>query len=246
MESSLVIAQRAAIQEARARYERGEITVEQLTDALNLIAEAQDARSARAIVAGLPRAPYAALAAFDSGAPVPQPTGAPGSARTRGIARIASFMGKARRAGKPWTLAAQSRVSAFMGETIVDLRQAKLPPHGVMRVNVVMGETRIIIPESVRVFARTRVIMGEAHVLGLVGSGEEEYEPPSGEASATLEIFASVTMGTLKIFMANAIEYSIGEIAREILKEALTGVHTHLTQGAARHAAQRAAPDGDD
>jgi hypothetical protein len=245
MESPLVVAQRAAIEEARARYVRSEITVEQLKRALDAITQAQQVSAVEAVIAGLPISPYSALAAFEAppaAAPEPGPVGAQTVVSTvRGISRISSIMGKTHRMGKPWTLAPHSYVSSTLGETVVDLRQAKLPPHGVMSVTVFMGETRILIPRGVRVSARTRVIMGGAKTLGetvegLVASGEEEYEPASGEPIAELDIDARVIMGTLKILVADPSSMSISELARAALKEALEGVRTWLAQGTVQQA----------
>jgi Cell wall-active antibiotics response 4TMS YvqF len=247
MESALVVAQRAAIEEVHARYVRSEITVEQLKRALDAITEAQQVSAVEAVTAGLPTPPHAALAAFEA-PPAPSSTGprtvlSPNSGRD--VSRISSLMSKTHRVGKPWTLAPHSRVSSTLGETLVDLRQAKLPPHGVMRVNVFMGETRIFIPRTVRVSVRTRVIMGGAKTLGetvegVVGSGVEEYEPASGEPIAELDIEARVIMGTLKIIVADLSDpstISIAELARATLKEALEGVRARLAQGAVQQTA---------
>jgi hypothetical protein len=242
MESPLVVVQRTAIQEARTRYERGEITVEQLKRALDAISEAHQVSAVAAVTAGWPTPPHAALAAFE--APPPPPAPRPAGMQTvvssgRGISRISSLMSKTHRVGKPWTLAPRSRVSSTLGETVVDLRHAQLPPHGVMHVTVVMGETRILIPRSVRVSARTRVILGGATTLGetvegVVASGEEEYEPASGQPIADLEIDAWVIMGTLKIIVADLSDpstMSIAELARATLREALQAARVWLAQG---------------
>jgi hypothetical protein len=241
MESPLVVAQRAAIEEVRASYVRSEITVDQLKRALDAITEAQQVSAVEAVTAGLPTSTHSVLAAFEA----PPVSPVPGPERTqtvvsgrRGISRISSIMGKTHRVGKPWTLAPSSRVSSTLGETVVDLRQAKLPPHGLMHVNVFMGETRILIPRGVRVSTRTRVVMGGAKTLGetiegLVASGEEEYEPSGGEPIAELEIAAWVIMGTLKVLLADPSAMSISELARAALKEALEGVRAWLAQGSA-------------
>jgi Cell wall-active antibiotics response 4TMS YvqF len=242
MESPLVVAQRTAIQEARTRYERGEITVEQLKRALDAISEAHQVSAVAAVTAGWPTPPHAALAAFEAPPPpsAPRPAGMQTVVSSgRGVSRISSLMSKTHRVGKPWTLAPRSRVSSTLGETVVDLRHAQLPPHGVMHVTVVMGETRILIPRSVRVSARTRVIMGGATTLGetvegVVASGEEEYEPASGQPIADLEIDAWVIMGTLKIIVADLSDpsaMSIAELARATLREALQAARVWLAQG---------------
>ena len=251
MESPLVVAQRAAIQDARARYERGDISVDTFKSALDAITEATTPQAVEEIIAGLPTPAHAALAAFDPAPPAPLPPNTPTVVNDgRGVSRISAFMGETRRAGRPWTLAPKARISCMMGEVVVDLRQAKLPPSGRIKVNVTMGETRILIPHGVRVSARTRVIMGEAltlgeNVAGLIASGEEEYEPPAGQQVADLHIDARVVMGELKIMVADQASMSISELAHEVLREALTGVRDGLrqsaTQGAIDEASRRAA-----
>jgi hypothetical protein len=243
-ESPLTIAQRAAIQEVRARYERDEINIEQFKSALDAITEAADIGAVQSVTAELPSRPHSALAAFDPAPALPIPVVERTPALTtsgRGVKRIAAFMGETRRAGKPWTLAPKSRISCTMGEVLVDLRQAKLPPQGHIRVSVIMGETRILVPHGVRVTARTRVIMGEAttlgeNVAGLVAAGEEEHEPLTGEPIAELVIDSNVIMGELKIVLVDQSSVSISELAREVLKEALAGVRDGLVQGRAQQA----------
>ncbi|HEX9037079.1 MAG TPA: LiaF domain-containing protein [Ktedonobacterales bacterium] len=236
MESPLVIAQRAAIQEARARYERGDISVESFKHALDAVTEAPDIGSVEAIIAELPTAPHSALAALEP-APAALPAIRPAAASGgRGVSRISAFMGETRRVGRPWTLAPQVHISCLMGEALVDLRQARLPAHAHIKVNVTMGETRILIPRGVRVSARTRVIMGEAMTLGenisgLIASGEEEHEPPNGEAVAELEIDARVLMGELRIILADQSSMSISELAQDVLREALTGIRDGIRDG---------------
>ncbi len=244
MESPLVVAQRAAIQEARARYERGDISVDVFREALDRITEAPDVGTCEAIIAEMPHSPLAVLAALEPApAPAaPAPLVAPAPGAGRGVSRISAFMGETKRAGRPWTLAPDARISCVMGEVQVDLRSAKLPPQATLRVNVIMGETRILIPRGVRVSARTRVIMGEATTLGetisgMVASGEEEHEPPTGAPIAELTIDARVIMGELKIILADSSDISIGELAREALRAALAGVRDGLASGAAQRAA---------
>lgn len=249
MESPLVVAQRAAIQEARARYERGDISVDVFREALNRITEAPDVGTCEAIIAEMPHSPLAVLAALEP-APMPRPPApvvAPAPGAGRGVSRISAFMGETKRAGRPWTLAPDARISCVMGEVQVDLRSAKLPPQATLRVNVIMGETRILIPRGVRVSARTRVIMGEATTLGetisgMVASGEEEHEPSSDTPIAEIEIHARVIMGELKIILADSSDVSIGELAREALRAALSGMRDGFVSGAAQRAALNPGP----
>ncbi len=247
MESPLVVAQRAAIQEARARYERGEISVDVFRATLDAITEAPDAGTCEAIIAEMPRSPLAVLAALE---PTPQPAtpvppAAPALGAGRGVSRISAFMGETKRAGRPWTLAPDARVSCVMGEVNVDLRSARLPSQAALRVNVTMGETRIIVPRGVRVFARTGVIMGEATVLGetisgMIARGEEEHDPPDGAPLAELTIDARVIMGELRIVLADSSDISIAELAREALRAALAGVRDGLAAGGSQRAALNA------
>jgi hypothetical protein len=247
MESPLVVAQRAAIQEARARYERGEISVDVFREALDRITEAPDVGTCEAIIAEMPHSPLAVLAALDP-APrpaAPAPVAASAPIAGRGVSRIVAFMGETKRAGRPWTLAPNAHIGCMMGEVRVDLRSAKLPPQATLHVSVTMGETRIIIPRGVRVSARTRVIMGEAVVLGetingMVASGEEEHEPPTGAPIAEIEIHARVIMGELKIILADSSDISISELARETLRAALAGIRDGLAEGASQRAIEGA------
>jgi hypothetical protein len=252
MESPLVVAQRAAIQEARARYERGGLTFEAFRRALNQITAATDASAVAAVVAGLPAAPHSPLAAFDPAPSSAQAVMASGGGR--GVARIGVFMGETRRAGKPWALAPHSHVACVMGNVLVDLRQARLPQYARMRVDVVMGQTRILVPGGVHFSARTRVIMANSMTLGeyaagIVTGGEVEHEPAGGEPVAELESDAQVIMGELKINLVdpaaarssgvNLNELDIADLAKEVLGEALAGVRDGLAQARAQRQALR-------
>jgi hypothetical protein len=242
MESPLVVAQRAAIQEARARYERGGIAVDTLKNALDAITAAPDVGSVEAVIAGLPAASSSALAAFDPTPPAP--------AIKRGgrvFARIGAFMSPWRRS-RPWTLAPQSHVNSMMGDVLVDLRLANLPAQGHISVNVTMGKAHILIPRGVRVWARLRVIMGEATTLGekisgLIVSDEVDHEPTGGVAASELEIDATVIMGEMKLLLVDPISagasstQDIATLATDVLREALLSARDHLAQSRAQRAA---------
>lgn len=246
MESPLIVAQRAAIQEARARYERGDISIDVFRSSLDAITEAPDAGSVEAIISELPHSPLAVLAALEPAPVTVSPTApavvTPASGAGRGVSRISAFMGETRRKGRPWTLAPRARVSCMMGEAYIDLRQAKLPPHVSLKVSVMMGETTILIPHGVRVSARTRVIMGEALVLGetingMVATGEEEHEPEDAAPVAVIDIEARVVMGELRIRLADSQDFTISELAEAALRAALVGVRDGLASGLAPRAA---------
>ena len=68
IEPESVAARRAAILEARGRYERGEITYETFRRALDALMLAHDGDECQTILAALPAEPTAALAALDPGA----------------------------------------------------------------------------------------------------------------------------------------------------------------------------------
>jgi hypothetical protein len=237
VESPLTAAQRAAIQEARARYEGGGLTVEQLKSTLDAITAAADASAVQAVVDRLPSAPHSPLAAFDLALPA--------DATTSGrqvVSRIWAFMGETRRAGRPWTLAQQSQVSSTMGNVLVDLRQAKLPSHAKMRANAFMGQLHILVPPGVRVIARTRVIMANTNTLGeysagILGLAEVTHEPADGAPVAELEIDATACMAELKILVVDANYRSISDLAREAVDEALASVRTSLAERRAARAA---------
>ena len=69
MESPLVVAQRAAIAEVRARYVRNEMTVDELKRALDAISEAQQVSAVEEIIARLLVTPHSALPAFQAPSP---------------------------------------------------------------------------------------------------------------------------------------------------------------------------------
>jgi hypothetical protein len=236
-ESPLTAAQRAAIQEARARYESGGLTVEQLESTLDAITAAADVSAVQAVIAGLPIAPHSPLPAFDLAPPA-----AISTSGQQSVSRIWAFMGETRRAGRPWILAPQSQVSSTMGNVLVDLRQAKLPSHARMRASAFMGQLHILVPPGVRVTARTRVIMSDTNTLGehssgILGSAEVIHEPSDGVPVAELEIDATACMAELKILVVDATYRSISDLAREALDEALASVRASLAKRRAARAA---------
>lgn len=237
MESPLIAAQRAAILEARSRYERGEIPVESFKSALDAITEAQDPAAVQAVIAGLPVTRQSALAALDP-APLAPVASTAINTTGRGVSVIKAFMGETVRGNHPWTLAPRAKVVCTMGETVVDLRQAKLPPHCRMSVKVLMGETRILVPPGVRVSARTQVVMGEAvtlgeNIAGMVASGQEEYEPHDVTPTAEIEIHARVIMGELRVTVVDPTTMTIKELIRDAMREATLGIREGIRKGLA-------------
>lgn len=237
MESPLVVAQRAAIQEARARYERGDISAERMKSLLDVITEASDSHAVAEAMVETPPTPLRALAAFD----LPRATSTGVASEQRGVARIVAFMGTARRTSRPWTLAARSRVTAFMGEVRLDLRQAHLERTSVMRVRSVMGDVRILVPEGVRVNVRARAFMGEVRAVGeyfggIAGGVDGEHEPVDSTPLANLDIDVTSIMGTVKIVVARsaaAASSSVAGLARDVLRDAIVSVRARLKQSPA-------------
>lgn len=73
-------------------------------------------------------------------------------------------MGETERTGR-WRLPVTSRVLTMMGETRLDLRDALIEaPEIEMTLFVLMGETRVLVPDGVDVEVSGVVVMGEKRV----------------------------------------------------------------------------------
>ncbi len=140
-----------------------------------------------------------------------------------------------------WSLAPDTRVSAFMGSIKVDLRRAQLPPEAHLKVTSTMGEVIIYIPDDVAVSVRSTAVMGEVKALGqsisgMITSGDEDYTPTHTEPRARLVIEASALMGSVNIALANPNVATIADLARDALRAALEGVRRGLESGGATDA----------
>ena len=190
MEPAAVAAQRTAITEARARYERGEITFDAFRRALDALVLARDAGECQAILEALPTEHAAALAALE-----PSPTPAPSAMERSGPQHkaIVAFMGQTKKLRRPWRLAPSTKTRAFMGEVKLDLGVAELPPRATMHITAIMATVVIYVPTNVRVSVRTTALLSDTNALGgegtsgVVAFGREEHAP-AGEPVAEVEI----------------------------------------------------------
>lgn len=201
MEPTTVTPQQAAIQDVRARYERGELPLDAFRRALDALVLARDEDECQAILAVLPPAPLAALAALEAAPPVPI---APPAAPAR--KRIVAFMGQTRKLRRAWQLAQHTLAVAILGEVKLDLTLAALPAHATIQVRVIMGSATLYVPRSARVTVRSVALLGEVNALGeksggVAASAHEEHLPLAGPAETTLEIRVFALMGDAKVLV---------------------------------------------
>jgi len=218
-------AQQAAIQEVRARYERGELSFEDFRRALDALVLAHDADECQAILHALPTSHTAtALAALDPPAPL-----APAPLVEAQRKRMVAFMGQVKKLRRAWRLAPSTHTVAFMGEVQLDLNLADLPQQAKMQLSVIMGTVTLYVPPSVRVSVRSTVLFGEADALGentngVVAFGQEQHDPMGAPPKADIEIEAFVLMGQVKVILAERPRVSISEMVREALRAAALGM----------------------
>lgn len=232
MEPATLTAQQAAIQDLRVRYERGDIAFEAFRQALDALVLARDAAECQAILRSLPSSPLTALAALEYTPPAP-PT-APRQQR-----RIVAFLGQTKKLRRPWRLPASAQALACMGEVKLDLRLAELPPRVHLRVSAIMGTVTLYVPRAARVSVRTRLLLGDANALGESVSGvlafsHEEHIPPGEPAQTELEIDTFILMGNVRVVLADGPTLSIGQLVREALLAAATGLQRGWRQGASQ------------
>lgn len=236
-ESPLVAAQRSAILQIRGRYERGELPFETFRDGLDALTKAQTPDECAAILRGLPHSPLATLAALEppalaASAPMPPMPPAIPTARKR----ISAFMSETKKTRSAWTLAPDTHVRATMGSVKLDLRRAQLPPQAHLKVNVIMGDVAIYIPDDVAVSVRSSAYMAEVNALGesisgVIASGEDEYIPTQTAPRAHLVIEVSALMGSVNVKLANQSATAISDLARETLRAALEGIRRGFENG---------------
>lgn len=235
-EPAAVVAQRAAIQEARGRYERGELTYDTFRRALDAIVLARDARECRIILDALPTSPHVTLSALDAPLPPPAPTSM--LAAPPEHQRITAFMSQVKKMRRPWKLGVRARALAFMGEIKLDLRLAELPPHARLHVTAFMGTVVLYVPRSVRVAVRSRVIMGGVSALGetvngVIASGHEEHAPIPAHAGPQLDIEVACYMGDVRVVLTDGqAPASIGELVRDAIRAIAEGARRGLSEGA--------------
>jgi len=244
IEPESVAARRAAILEARGRYERGEITYETFRRALDALMLAHDGDECQTILPALPAEPTAALAALDPApAPLPILASAPTPPKW-----IVAFMGQTLKGRRAWRLTPSTQAVAFMGEVRLDLTTAALPAHGVIRVMAIMGTVIVAVPPGVRVAVRSAVVMGEVNALGettagMVGVGHEEHTPAGQPPIADLEVEVFALMANVRVVVTDGQRVSVSELVRDALRQVATGVGRGLRQGLVERPALRPGPE---
>lgn len=234
MEPTPLEAQQAAIQDVRARYERGALSFEDFKRALDALVLAEDADECQAILQALPtsRDSHAATALAALNPPAP-PVPAPARTTEMPRKRMVAFMAQVKKMRRAWRLAPNSQVVAFMGEINLDLNLADLPEQAKMDLTVIMGEVVIYVPPSARVTVHSTVLLSEVNALGestggVVGFGHEQHDPIGSAPKADIEINAFVLMGSVKVVVAERPAVSIKEMVRETIRLAAEGVQRGL------------------
>lgn len=232
-------AQQAAIQEAQARYEHGELSFETFKRALDALVLARDADECQVILQALPISPLAPLNSLD----IPNTTNIAAPAAMSGLPhkRIVAFMGLTKKMRRSWDLQPNTQAMAFMGNIMLDLGKAVLPPRAKLQVTAIMSAMTIYVPRGMRVAVRSTVLLGDTHALGestsgVVAFGHEEHVPTDAPPEAELEIESFILMGNVQIVLTDGPIVSIGELVRDALRVVREGVQRGLQQGAGQRA----------
>jgi hypothetical protein len=197
--------QQQAIQEVRARYERGILTFNQFEYALNALLQAQSPEQCEAIVQELPSSPTTALDVLTppAAASLPASLVAPRGTRSEWLIAI---MGGRQRLKRPWRLPQQMKAIMFMGGMQLDLNLAALPPHSVIQIFAMMGGAQIYVPRSLHVVVHAVSLLGGVNVLGegsggIISFATEESLPPgfSTDPTPVLEIRVFTLMGGVQV-----------------------------------------------
>jgi phage shock protein PspC (stress-responsive transcriptional regulator) len=97
----------------------------------------------------------------------------------------------------------QDEYELGIGELIVDLRQTDLPPGDVpMKVDLGVGEARVIVPDGVCVATKAHVGVGEARTFELHNEGidvDMDDQPDARPTRTRLLVDADVGVGSLRI-----------------------------------------------
>ena len=102
--------------------------------------------------------------------------------------RMLAVMSETKRQG-PWVAPPRISVRAIMGTVKLDLREAQLPPQGVLiDVWCVMGEVKVLVPPGVRTDVEGMAVMGE---------WTDRTHPHHDPADPLIRIQGTVIMGSL-------------------------------------------------
>jgi Cell wall-active antibiotics response LiaF, C-terminal len=233
MEPRTLSAQQAAIRELRRRFEHGELAYDDFRRGLDALLLARDASECEVILRELPTAPLAVLNALDVLDGLDAQDAAPVATSQPQRKRIVAYLGETKKMRRPWQLAPSTQVKAVMGEVKLDLTRAALPSRARIQITAVMGTVTLYVPSATRVAVRSRVYLGDAHLLGesasgVVAFGQAEHVPSPDPPSAELEIEALVVMGNLKVALADGPVFSLGELLGDTVRAALEGVRRGL------------------
>lgn len=235
-----IAAQQAAIQEARRRYERGELTYDTFRRALDAVALARDAGECQVILDALPASPQVALSALDA-----PHTPALAPAAPLEHERITAFMSQVKKMRRPWKLGVSTQALSFMGELKLDLRLAELPPHATLQVTAFMGSATIYVPRSLPVAVRTTVVLGDVQsfgegISGVIASGHDEHLPPgrSEPTAPRLDIEVRCYMGNVRVVLTDGQpSVSVSELVRDALRAVAEGAVRGLREGVRQYPA---------
>lgn len=230
-------AQQAAIQEVRARYERGHLSFEAFRRALDALLLARNADECEVILRELPASPSATLAALETTDLAP-----PDVAPQPRHKWIAAFMGQTQKMRRPWRLAPRTHVYAFMGDVKLDLNLAELPTQAQVQVVAVMGSVTLYVPRGTHVSVRSAVVLGDTNAMsesisGVVAFGHEEHTASQVPSSAHLQVDVFAMMASVKVALTDGPTVSIRELLRDVVQSAADGVRRGLAQGASHSSA---------
>lgn len=145
----------AAVARLTSAAGEGRLTFEELADRTELAERAVTRGELEAVVADLPAGP----------ASWPATVATPPRARER------SILGDLRRSGG-WAVPARGRWSTWLGDVMLDLREARLPDGEIhLTVTTVLGDVQLLVPEGMDVELRTRTFLGDVKREDTAGRG---------------------------------------------------------------------------
>jgi hypothetical protein len=242
-----VVAQRAAIQEVRRRYERGELSLDAFHRALDALVLTESADECQAVLRAIAsssatRIPMASLAALDPAPPEParRDRAADPMDAAMEYERIDAILGNTHKTRHPWRLARHTLARSILGDLKLDLTRATLPAYATLDVTVVLGSALIYVPRAMRVRVDSHLVLGEVKALGetvggIMAASHVEHAPPPesalapGAAQARRALEASQTApqidivvhniaGSVKIVLVDRPVVSFGEMVRQSVR----------------------------
>ncbi len=124
--------------------------------------------------------------------PLPQPH--PQDATGPEVSRVWTIVSSTKRRGE-WVVPERLVLPVAVGDVYLDLRQARLTaPTTTIEIAGLMGEVKVIVPDTVRVECGGSAIMGEFHDV-LSGS-----PAPSDPSAALVRVVGAMIMGQVRVF----------------------------------------------